>query len=410
MSGVVIVGTSVAGVNCARSLRSKGYDGRILLVGEELELPYDKPPLSKELLAGTRLADDVRLLSAEAAAGAGIELLLGQRALRLHVAERVVELSDNPPVSFDHLVIASGAQARPAPWPVESGMHLLRTLEDARSLRADLEHGGPLVVVGGGFIGAEVAATARQLGLEVTIVDPIPVPLARVLGEEVGQWLVDLHRRHGVTTRFGVGVEHIRGRRGALEVRLTDGITLSAATVVVGIGVIPNDAWLTGSGLAVEDGVLCDEHCRALGGAGAVFAAGDIARWYRRDRGSHVRVEHWTNALEQAQCVAHNLINPQDLRVFEPVDYVWSDQYDWKIQIAGDPAGSEKHVLVGDVGGGRFAVLYAEESGSLQGSLAVNWPRALIDCRRALARGANVHEMADVLRSRETVSLGAPVP
>jgi phthalate 3,4-dioxygenase ferredoxin reductase subunit len=407
LSGVIVVGASVAGVNSARSLRANGYQGPLLLVGEEPEVPYDKPPLSKDMLAGTRSAQDVRLLTEEAAAEAGIELLLGQRALRLDVAERVVELSDHPPVSFDHLVIATGARPRPAPWAVESGVHLLRTLGDARALRADLERGGPVVVIGGGFIGAEVAATARELGLDVTMVDPLPVPLSRMLGGEVGQWFVDLHRNRGAVTRFGTGVEDVTGRRGALQVRLTSGEVLEAATAVVGIGVIPNDGWLVGSGLAVEDGVVCDQYCRAVGGQGVAFAAGDVARWFRPDHGGRVRVEHWTNAVEQAQYVAHNITHPGDLRAYEPISYVWSDQYDWKIQIAGDPASGVRQLVLGDVAGGRFAVLYGEESGSFRGSLTVNWPRALIDCRRALRRrDTTIDDLADGLRAREPLPAG----
>jgi phthalate 3,4-dioxygenase ferredoxin reductase component len=409
-TGVVVVGASVAGVNCARALRSQGYAGRILLVGEEPEVPYDKPPLSKELLAGKRSEDDIRLISAEAAAETDIELLVGQCAVRLDVAEQIVELSDHPPVPFDRLVIATGARARPAPWPAESGVHLLRTLGDARALRSDLERGGPLVVVGAGFIGAEVAATARHLGLDVTVVDPVPVPLGRIVGDMVGQLLVDLHEDRGVATRFGVGVENISGRQGALRVQLTTGEMLEAATVVVGIGVIPNDDWLADSGLAVDGGVLCDEYCRAIGGRGAVFAAGDVARWFRPERGAHSRVEHWTNAVEQAQCVAHNITHPQDLRPFEPAGYVWSDQYDWKIQIAGDPAGAEEQVVIGDVTTGPFAVLYGTGRGSLQGALTVNWPRAMVDCRRALLRRAGLDAAAHAIRARGAGAAGHTRP
>ncbi|MPZ97551.1 MAG: NAD(P)/FAD-dependent oxidoreductase, partial [Propionibacteriales bacterium] len=202
---VVVVGSSVGGVRTAQALRSEGFGGRVVLVGEESQLPYDKPPLSKQFLTGQWDADRVLLLTPEKAAQDDIELRLGSPATRLDVAERTVMLADGTSLSYDSAVIATGASARPSPWRADSGVHVVRTLEDSSQLHAQLADGGPVVVVGGGFIGAEVAASARGLGHEVTVVDPLPTPIGRVVGPEIGQLFTELHHRHGVATRFGVG-------------------------------------------------------------------------------------------------------------------------------------------------------------------------------------------------------------
>jgi phthalate 3,4-dioxygenase ferredoxin reductase subunit len=390
MGAVLVVGSSVAGVRTAQALRSEGYEGRIVLVGEETEPPYDKPPLSKQFLAGAWDRSKLALLSAEAAEAAGIELRLGVAAQRLDVAGRQVVLDDGACLDWDTVVLATGAAARPCPWPAESGVHVIRTLADSEALRADLEVDAPVVVVGGGFIGAEVAATARALGREVTVVDPMRTPIGRVVGEEIGKHFTTLHQRHGVTTRFGVGVEGITGRAGNLSIALTDGNTLAAGTVVVGIGAVPNDSWLSTSGLVVQDGVACDEFCRALN-AEHVYVVGDLARWYHPDHAEHMRAEHWTNAVESAAVAAHNIVHPGLLRAHAPVEYVWSDQYDWRIQIVGRPATASRHTILGTIDGehARGAVLYADDLGRLRGALTVNWPKALIGCRRLMAADAS---------------------
>jgi phthalate 3,4-dioxygenase ferredoxin reductase subunit len=390
----VIVGSSLGGVRTAQALRIAGYDGEIMLVGEERALPYDKPPLSKALLAGTRTAEAITLLTEQAAADAGICLMLGNPATRLYVDERFVELADGERLAFDDVVIATGARARSSPWGDPPGLHVLRTLDDAVTLGAALRQGGPLVVVGAGFIGAEVAATARGMGLEdVTVVDPAPVPLSRVLHPVVAEQFGSLHAERGVNLRFGVGITGIDQVADGLAVHLSDGVTLTAATVVVGIGAVPNDEWLRSSGLRIDDGVVCDEHSRALG-APHVHAVGDVARWFHPRHGSLVRLEHWTNAVEQASCVAHNIVHPDEPRAYEPVEYVWSDQYDWKIQLAGRTGDDLAHVSVAGQDPARtFAVLFADPGGSFCGALTVNWPRALIACRRALATARPLAEV-----------------
>jgi NADPH-dependent 2,4-dienoyl-CoA reductase/sulfur reductase-like enzyme len=383
---VVIVGSSVGGVRTARALRSRGFAGRIVLIGKEAGLPYDKPPLSKQFLAGVWNEDRVRLLSAHDAEIAGIELRLGSAADRLDVANRDVILSDGAAVHYDILVIATGAAARPSPWRAESGIHVVRTMADSRKLADDLASPGPVVVVGGGFIGAEVAATAHGIGREVTIVDPLSAPIGRVVGDELGPIFTGLHRRNDVQTCFGTGVESIDGKAGALRVTLTNGETLPAATVVVGIGATPDDGWLASSGLLVEDGLVCDQFCRAVD-HDVIFAVGDVARWHHPRHHEDVRVEHWTNAAEQALCVAHNITHPDDLCAYAPTEYVWSDQYDCKIQIAGRPNRAKLAHMVGDFDGEKpqAAAVFTDESGLVAAAVTVNWPKAVLMCRRMIS-------------------------
>ncbi|MEU4673206.1 FAD-dependent oxidoreductase [Amycolatopsis sp. NPDC023774] len=390
----VVVGASVAGVRVAQALRSYGYEGRVVLVGQEDELPYDKPPLSKAVLAGSAALDDVRLLTEREAADAEIELELGQAATRLDLLGSRVHLADGSALGFDDLVIATGASARPAGWEHLDGVHSLRTAADARGLREDLDGGGPVVVIGGGFIGAEVAATANRLGLpDVTVLDATPALLSRAVPEVFGDRLADLHRRHGVRVRLGARVATVEQSRARLRIRLDDGSEVDAATVVVGIGAVPNDAWVTGSGLKVEDGVVCDPFGRA---APHVFAVGDVSRRQIARRGRAVRFEHWTNAVEQAACVAHTLAHPGDPRAHEPAEYVWTDQYDWKVQIVGDPrAGTENRLF--DRSGDAFAMVFGA-GGRPTGAVVVNWPKALADCRRALAAAKPFAELCEELQ------------
>jgi NADPH-dependent 2,4-dienoyl-CoA reductase/sulfur reductase-like enzyme len=396
---VVIVGSSVGGVRTAKALRLQGFTGRVVVIGGEAHLPYDKPPLTKQFLAGAWDQSRVTMLTAEDAEQADIELRLGSAAERLDMAHRAVVLANGTRVAYDVLVVATGAAARPSPWSVDSGIHVVRTLDDTRQLARALAVTGPVVVVGGGFIGAEVAATAHAAGRDVTIVDPLAAPIGRIVGDELGTMLAGVHARHGVRTRFGIGVESVEGREGDLLVTLTDGETLPAATVVVGIGAIPNDGWLASSGLLIDDGVVCDEFCRTVDHPD-VYAVGDVARWRHPGHQEDVRVEHWTNAAEQSACVAHNICHPGERRAYAPTEYVWSDQYDWKIQIAGRPNRSALQRIIGDVDGdpAQAAAVYGDREGVLRGAVTVNWPKALMLCRRMIGAGTAV---ADCLAELE---------
>lgn len=384
----VIVGASIGGVRTAQALRAADYRGRIVLISDESVIPYDKPPLSKAFLAGTASDADIALLSREEAEKLDIEVRLRSRAAHLHLSRDEVEVESGERLHFDHLVIATGARARPSPWGQPDGLHVLRTFEDSQRLRADLTRGGRLVVVGGGFIGAEIAATARSLGLDVKIVDPSPVPMERVLGEQIGERFIRLHESNSVTTLFGIGVEGVTGQRGQFRVALTNGEILDADYVVVGIGAVPNDEWLATSGLHIDNGVVCDKHLCAPD-APNVFALGDVCRWQNPRRDRLTRVEHWTNAIEQAAIVAHNITQPTALMECAPVEYVWSDQYDWKIRVAGEAGIAEnRHVeVIGeDARADRFAGLYSPDGQAFSGMVVVNWPRALVAGRKALAQ------------------------
>ncbi|MFT4306593.1 MAG: FAD-dependent oxidoreductase [Microbacterium sp.] len=399
---VVIVGASLAGTRTAQGLRQLGYTGPVTLVGAESELPYDRPPLSKDLLKADwseEAIESVRLATAEELRDADVELILGNAASHLDVAAKTVDLTDGTKIAYDVLVVATGAVARPSPWRPASGVYQLRTLDDSRAIAARLAHGGHVVVVGGGFIGTEIAAAARGHGCEVTIVDPLEEPMTRLVGPEVAGSLVDLHGRNGARTRFGVGVVGIEGRDDDLVVTLADGDTIPAATVVVGIGSIPSTGWLEDSGLVLDNGVVCDGLLRAEG-VPDVYAVGDVARWPHPGRGVLVRAEHWTNASDQARYVATALATGTE-EPYQPSDYVWSDQYDWKVNAVGwrDPEGSS--IVVGDLDeDGRVAVVHADAHGVACGAVTVNWVRALNQLRRLLATGGTVADIVDQLRQR----------
>jgi NADPH-dependent 2,4-dienoyl-CoA reductase/sulfur reductase-like enzyme len=402
----VVVGASIGGVRTAQALRRGGYAGEVVLVDAEAEPPYDRPPLSKAMLLGA-MPPTPTLLTRDEAGASDIRLELGVAAQALDIAGGTVALADGRRLAFDDVVLATGSVARPSPWGRPQGLHVLRTLADARALRADLRRAGRLVVVGAGFIGAEVASAATALGLSVSVVDPLPVPMGRVVGDEVGRVFERLHRRHGVSTHFGRGVEDVRRESGGLSVTLTDGTRLDADLVVVGIGAVPNQGWLESSGLLLDDGVVCDEFCRAVGQP-RVHVVGDLARWHHRRHGELVRVEHWTNAVEQASCVAHNIGNPEALRACAPVEYVWSDQYDWKIQLAGRPWRGMRWEMLGDPDvDQRFAVLWADEAGVLCGAMSVNWPKATVASRRALGAAGATGTLEEVREGLTAARAGA---
>jgi 3-phenylpropionate/trans-cinnamate dioxygenase ferredoxin reductase component len=295
-------------------------------------------------------------------------------------------------------VIATGLSARRPPWSIESGLFVLRTLSDSAALRARFASGLPVVFIGAGFIGAEAASAAQAAGCEVTLVDIEPVPMARIAGVALGATLSQLHESRGVRTRFGVGVRSITGAEGALTVELDDGTELAAAIVVAGLGAVPNVAWLAGSGVPIDNGVVCDEYLR-VEGVPDVYACGDVARFPHATLGRPVRAEHWTNAADQARCVAHNIVHPEDPAPYVPSDYAWSDQYDWKLQVVGSPGAAVTEEFIGDLLAQRprAATLYADASGALCGAAVLNWPKALVLCRRLIAEGADLAAARDQL-------------
>ncbi len=387
---VTIVGASLAGLNAAEALRREGFDGSVTLIGAESHLPYDRPPLSKQVLAGDWEPERAALTDPEELEEDGIETRLGVRAAALDLDARELTLHTGETVGFDGLVIATGARCRTMPGTEGiSGVHVLRSLDDCLALRADFEAMPQrVVVVGAGFIGAEVAATARGRGLDVTMVEALPTPLSRVLGDEMGEVCAEVHRDHGVDLRTAVGVASISGDGRVERVTLSDGSTIDADVVVVGIGVIPNTEWLDGSGLEVDDGVVCDASCLA---ADRVTAAGDVARWPNELFGETMRVEHWDNAAQQGAHAARRLLDSA-VGPFTPVPWFWSDQYDRKIQLAGRVRGDDEvRVVTGSVDERRFAAIYGRE-GRIVGVLGFNRPRHVMRYRALIEQGASFDE------------------
>ena len=386
-STFVVVGASLAGLRAAEELRRLGFDGRLVMVGAETHLPYDRPPLSKELLLGEAQPDDTALRK-QPYDELDIEWRLGRRAERLEVAAKSVTLDDGERIEFAGCVIATGARPRTlAGTPALAGIHVLRTLDDCMAIRADLDRGARVVVVGAGFIGAEVAATCRARHLDVTVLEALPTPMVRGLGPVLGDVLARLHRAHGVDLRIGTGVAGFDGVDRVERVRLDDGSTVDADVVVVGVGVEPCTDWLEGSGITVDNGVVCDE---TLAAAPGIVSAGDVCRWPNRlFDGELMRLEHWTNAAEQGVAAAHRLVADDDDAVpFAPVPFVWSDQYDLKIQVAGHVRGDDTVEIVdGSPEEFRF-VAAVGRAGRLVGAVGFSRPRVLMQYRRLVSERA----------------------
>jgi 3-phenylpropionate/trans-cinnamate dioxygenase ferredoxin reductase subunit len=388
-ASITIVGASLAGIRAAENLRRDGFDGVISLVGDEARAPYDRPPLSKQVLAGSMEPERTQLLADDVLAALELDLHLGRRATSLDVASRTITLDGTDVRPFDGLLIATGAAPRSIPGTEGlAGVHTLRTLDDALALRDDFEASpGRVVVVGAGFIGAEVAATARTRGLDVTMIEALPVPLGRVLGDEIGAVCGDVHRDHGVDLRLGVGVAGIDGRDRVEQLRLSDGTVVDADVVVVGIGVTPNTAWLEGSGLTIDNGVVCDATTLAAPG---ITAAGDVARWPNARFDEIARVEHWDHANDMAQFAARRLLQSDDEAApFTPVPYFWSDQYDRKIQLAGRCRPDDRvQVVTGSSEERRFAAIYGRGE-RVVAVLGMNRPRHVMQYRKLIIDGAS---------------------
>jgi 3-phenylpropionate/trans-cinnamate dioxygenase ferredoxin reductase subunit len=355
-STFVIVGAGMAGGKAAETLREEGFDGRVVMVGAESHRPYERPPLSKDYLRGE---GGVAWLQEDEGwyAEHEVELRTGTVAQSIDVGAGAVALAGGERLDYDRLLLTTGAEPKrlPVPGADLDGVHLLRTIEDSDTIRAVIEGGGHLVVIGGGWIGCEVAASARQKGMEVTLVEPLEVPLLRVLGPELGGFYRDVHAGEGVEMLLGTGVEAIEGSGRAEGVRTSDGRTIECSAVVVGIGVAPRTELAAEGGLDVDNGILVDERLQA--GADGVFAAGDVANAIHPVFDRRVRVEHWANALEQGPAAARSMLG-RDVR-YDKVPYFFSDQYDVGMEYAGlhDP-GSDELVLRGDMAGREFIAFW----------------------------------------------------
>ncbi|MEU2734246.1 FAD-dependent oxidoreductase [Streptomyces sp. NPDC007095] len=369
---VLVVGASAAGLSTVEALRRKGHEGGITVLGAEPHAPYDRPPLSKQVLSGAWEPARCALRTREVLSTLDAEFVLGDAAVALDTATRTVRAESGRELRADAIVIATGVRPRVLPGQEGlTGVHVLRTLDDALALRKDLLGSARLVVVGEGVLGAEIAATARTLGLDVTMAGPLPAPLALQVGPLVSGLLAELHGERGVRLRLGTGVMGLAGEHGRVTgVLLGTGEVLPADTVVVAIGATPATEWLADSGLRLDNGVVCDSRCRAAEG---VYAVGDVARWHHERLGRPVRLENRTNATEQAAAVAGVILGED--RPYQPVPYFWTDQFDAKLQVHGLlPPDAEVDVVEGDVTARRFVARYRSD-GVVTGVLGWNMPK-----------------------------------
>jgi NADPH-dependent 2,4-dienoyl-CoA reductase/sulfur reductase-like enzyme len=384
---IVIVGASAAGVRAGQTLRREGFSGRLTIVGEERHLPYRRPPLSKQLLLG-EITQAEAFLPVEEEIRA--DWKLGCPTVGLDITRREVTLVDGEQIPFDGLVIATGAvPKRPPSLPELDGIHTLRTLDDCLALRQALMHGRPRVgVIGAGFIGCEIASSCRALGLEVVLVDRLPQPLSAI-GVTVGHTCAVMQRDHGVDLRLSSGVQSFEGSRRIERVNLTGGSSEEIDVAVIAVGVRPATDWLQDSLVPIKDGVVCDRTLQVHGLPGVV-AAGDIARWpHPVFDGRYVRVEHWTNALEQGAAAAHTLLSSgTDAADFRALPSFWSEQFGVGIQSIGLPhLGSRLEVTEGSLAARRFVALFAEED-LVVGAVAFDMPRELAAVRSLVEQRA----------------------
>lgn len=388
-SGVVIVGGGLAAARTAEQLRKSGYTEPVAIVSDEQHLPYDRPPLSKDVLHDSgRGIGDVTLKPAEFYADNDIDLRLGAAARSLDTAAKTLTLVDGFVLDYDELVIATGLEPKRIPsFPDLAGIRVLRSFDEAVALREQAASARRAVIIGAGFIGCEVAASLRMLGVDVVLVEPQPAPLAGVLGEEIGQLVARLHRAEGVDVRTGVGVAEVHGTGSVQAVTLSDGTELDADLVVVGIGSRPATDWLVGSGVALDNGVLCDEVGRTS--EPHVWAIGDVASWRDAD-GHQVRVEHWSNVADQARVMVPAMLG-LEVPTLTVVPYFWSDQYDVKIQCLGEPrAGDVVHLVEDD---GRKFLAYYERDGALAGVVGGGMPGKVMKARAKIAAAAPIGEV-----------------
>ena len=382
----MIVGGGLAAARTAEQLRRAEYTGAITIVSDENHLPYDRPPLSKEVLRAE--TDDVTLKPAEFYADNDITVLLGNGARSVDTVAKSLTLADGATLGYDELVIATGLVPKRIPsFPDLPGIHVLRSLDESRALRSEARDASRAVVVGAGFIGCEVAASLRTLDVDVTLVEPQPAPLASVLGEQIGGLITRLHRAEGVDVRCGVGVAEVNGDDRVRTVTLTDGSELDADLVIVGIGSKPASDWLEDSGITIDNGVVCDEVGRTT--APHVWAIGDVASWLDVVAGQ-VRVEHWSNVADQARAMVPAMLG-HEASAAVTVPYFWSDQYDVKIQCLGEPEATDTvHIVEDD---GRKFLAYYERDGVVVGVVGGGMPGKVMKTRAKIAAGVPIGDV-----------------
>jgi 3-phenylpropionate/trans-cinnamate dioxygenase ferredoxin reductase subunit len=391
----VLLGGGLASATAASTLRMAGFDGRVIIVGDEAHVPYSRPPLSKEVLRGEKSPEQTWLRPPTWYTSKDVELRLGIRATAVDPGAHLVELADGTRLAYDKLLVATGGVPRTLDIPGVDlpGVLFLRRLDDALALRGQLIPGAPVVVIGAGFIGAEVAASARTLGCEVTMFEIAEIPLGRALGPEIGQIYADVHREHGVELRTRVGVDRIEGHGHVQRVVATDGRVHDASVVVIGVGLVPELDLAGSSGLAIGNGVIVDEYCRTS--ADDVFAAGDIANHPNLFLGRRIRIEHWQNAQHQGAAAARNMLGQQ--QPFREVPWVWSDQYEHNLQVVGLPDPTQRMVLRGDTETRNFSAFFIRD-GRVTAALAINRPEDIRVARLMIHDGTEAAEghLADV--------------
>ncbi|WP_326834750.1 FAD-dependent oxidoreductase [Amycolatopsis rhabdoformis] len=379
MKRIVVVGASLAGVSAVERLRARGFEGELVLAGAEPHRPYDRPPLSKEALSTGVDAARLELRDRQWYAEHDVTLKLGHAATGLDVRDRLVAFADGTTESYDGLVIATGSAI---PRAVAPGTVELRDLDDARRLDTLFATARTVLIIGAGFIGMETAATARRRGLDVTVVDVAAAPMSRAFGATVGDWFRARHEENGVRVLCSTGVERLSPTGSGTHAELSTGEVLTADVVLVATGARPATGWLTGSGVPLGDGVECEPTLAT--GVPGVVAAGDVARWHNGLFGEPMRVEHWTNAVEQGGHAAATLLG--DARPFESVPYFWTDQFDAKLRCVGRPGpGDDTEVLLETE---RQLVVAYGRGGRISGAVCVNAAKQLVSLRRAIAERA----------------------
>jgi 3-phenylpropionate/trans-cinnamate dioxygenase ferredoxin reductase subunit len=380
---LVVVGAGLAGAKAAEAAREAGYDGRLVLVGDEDAPPYERPPMSKDVLRGEKPPESARVHDEGFYEEKSIELRTGQRVEELDVSARTVHVGDEV-LPFDSLVLATGARPRrlDIPGAELEGTHYLRTAEDSTRLGAAIKGASRIAVIGGSWIGSEVAASARQLGAEVVIIEPSPTPLFGVLGAEIGRSFAQLHSDHGVSLRMGVGVSAVQGSSRVEGVLLEDGSVESADLVVIGVGAIPNTELAEKAGLKVDNGVVVDE--RLATAVPGVLATGDVASAYHPRYGRHVRVEHWANALNQGAAAGRNAVS--EPQVYDRLPYFYSDQYDLSLEYVGLGGKDDAVTVRGDREGLRFLAFY-QRDGRVTAALTINVEDVVEDLKAIITGG-----------------------
>jgi len=380
-NGHVIIGANLTGGRAAEALRESGFDGHIVLVGAEPDRPYERPPLSKEYLRGEKPEAEIYLRPPDYYEQQRIELRLGVRATRLDPAHGVVELASSERLAYDRLLIATGCKVRrlDVAGAELEGVHYLRTRADSAVLATLLQGAGSVVVVGAGFIGSEVAASARALGKNVSLVEASAAPLERALGARMGEVCAQMHRDHGVDVRLSNSVQAFRGAGRVEEIVLEDGSSIPCDLVVVGVGVTPATEWLVGSGVELDNGVLVNEYCET--NLHDVYAAGDVANAWNPLLGERLRVEHYDNA--QNQGIAAGRVMAGFREAYAPIPYFWSDQYEYTMQFVGSARGHDDIALRGDLLRYSFTAFYLRE-GRVRAAFSIGRPRDIMAARRLI--------------------------